>query len=228
MPVSDLHVVRVFVDEEGKHGNPLGVFLDGSHVAAGERQAIARDLGFAETVFVDDRGRGELRIFTPGLELPLAGHPLVGTAWLLERAGYEISTLRPPAGEVPTWREADLTWIRARPEWSPPFELRELDAPAEVDAHSTPGPDAMLQIWAWASRDAGRVRARVFPGEAGIDEDEATGSAAMQLVAELGRPVAIEQGTGSLLHARPGPGGTAEVGGRVAHVRAEPYEWRHA
>ena len=44
------------------------------------RQAIARDLGFAETVFIDDPERAELRIFTPTVKLQLAGHPMVGTA----------------------------------------------------------------------------------------------------------------------------------------------------
>ena len=40
-------------------------------------------LGFSETVYVDDPDTGQLRIFTPAAELPFAGHPLVGTAWLL-------------------------------------------------------------------------------------------------------------------------------------------------
>ena len=63
------------------------MFLDGAEVAEAERQPIAAELGFSETVFVDDRERGEMRIFTPGVELPLAGHPLVGTAWLLRGRG---------------------------------------------------------------------------------------------------------------------------------------------
>jgi PhzF family phenazine biosynthesis protein len=67
-----LHVLRVFCAADGSGGNPLGVFLDGGAVPEAERQSIATDLGFAETVFVDDAGRGELRIFTPGVELPLA------------------------------------------------------------------------------------------------------------------------------------------------------------
>jgi len=226
MPISELHVVRVFVGEDGEHGNPLGVFLDGASVPDGDRQPIAHELGFAETVFVDHAARGELRIFTPNMELPLAGHPLVGTSWLLARQGLGVATLRPPAGEVATWSEDGTIWIRGRPEWSPPFELRELASAAEVDAHPLPGPESMFEVWAWSDRDSGRVRARVFPGEAGIDEDEATGSAAMMLVAELGRPITIDQGGGSLILARPGPDGTAEVGGRTEHVSAEPYEWR--
>src|SRR5919106_884713 len=95
-----LHVLKVFVGDDGAGGNPLGVFLDGGTVVASDRQAVAARLGFSETVFVDDAERGELRIFTPGVELPFAGHPLVGTAWLLARERTPLDILRPPAGEV--------------------------------------------------------------------------------------------------------------------------------
>ena len=70
------------------------------------RQAVAADLGFSETVYVDDPDRGSLRIFTPASELPFAGHPLVGTAWLLRESGLRVGTLHPPAGPVPTWVES--------------------------------------------------------------------------------------------------------------------------
>lgn len=98
--MSKLHVLKVFVGGDGAGGNPLGVFLDGASVPEAARQPIAKRLGFSETVFVDDRSTGELRIFTPETELPFAGHPLVGTAWLLLREGHDVSVLRPPAGEA--------------------------------------------------------------------------------------------------------------------------------
>jgi len=81
----ELHVLRVFLGDGGTGGNPLGVFLDGGSVPEGRRQDVAADLGFSETVFVDDAARGEIRIYTPAVEIPFAGHPVVGTAWLLER-----------------------------------------------------------------------------------------------------------------------------------------------
>ena len=91
--MTTLHTLRVFLGPDGEGGNPLGVFPDGHLIAPADRQAVAAELGFSETVFVDDRATGELRIFTPAVELPLAGHPLVGTAWLL---GSTCSA-RPPA-----------------------------------------------------------------------------------------------------------------------------------
>ena len=214
-----LHTLRVFLGADGAGGNPLGVVLDGAAVPAAARQAVAAGLGFSETVFVDDARTGELRIFTPTVELPLAGHPLVGTAWLLG----DVDTLRPPAGEVPTWREGALTWIRGRPRWAPPYDIVELGSVADVDAFAIPGGDAMAAVWAWEDEAAGRLRARVFPNGIGIAEDEATGAAALQFGERLGRDLVIRQGEGSELHVRPGADGTVAVGGRVASVSERSY-----
>lgn len=215
MSSAALHVLRVFCAEDSSGGNPLGVFLDGPSVPEDRRQAIAAELGFAETVFVDDRDRAALRIFTPEVELPLAGHPLVGTAWLLREQGDAVEMLRPPAGEVPVRFEGELTFVSGDPAWAPPFEFVEVGSPAEVDALDGP-PEGYgwVEVWSWTEMPD-TIRARVFVAEAGIDEDEATGSAAMRLVAQIGRPIEIRQGAGSLIYARPVEGGLAEVGGRV-------------
>ena len=216
--MNDVQTLRVFLGADGAGGNPLGVVLDGAGVPAADRQAFAAELGFSETVFVVDRATGELHIHTPTVELPLAGHPLVGTAWLLAETGTPVSTLRPPAGEVQTWNEDGLTWIRGRPEWGPPYDKPQLDSIAAVDAFAVPGGDAMVAAWAWEDEAAGRLRARVFPNGIGIAEDEATGAAALQFGALLGRDLVIRQGEGSELHVRPGGDGTVAVGGRVAFM----------
>lgn len=218
-----LHVLRVFCAEDGSGGNPLGVFLDGDEIAPERRQEVGLDLGFAETVFVDERATGTLRIFTPTVELALAGHPLVGTAWLLAREGEAVAALRPPAGDVAVRFADDLTWIAGDPEQGPPWELRELASPAAVDALDGPPADAgEVALWAWADRDAGRIRQRVFAHEIAIVEDEATGSAAMRLVARLGCDLEISQGKGSVIYARM-RGDLPEVGGRVALDEVRNY-----
>jgi predicted PhzF superfamily epimerase YddE/YHI9 len=224
--VPELHVVRVFTGDDGAGGNPLGVFLAPDLPPDDAWQAVAADLGFSETVFASDPATGRLRIFTPAAELPLAGHPLVGTSWLLHELGRGVDTLQPPAGAVPTWRDGDWTWIRARAEWAPPFEIRQLGSAAEVDAaDATDMPEnAETELWAWADEEGGVVRARVFPRALGILEDEATGAAALRLCDTLGRAIDIRQGEGSRVLARPGPGGTVEVGGRVAAVERRAYE----
>lgn len=219
-----LHVLRVFVGDGGAGGNPLGVFLDGAQVAEGERQGIAADLGFSETVFVEDPEQGRLRIFTPKEELPFAGHPLVGTAWLLTSEGLDVPTLRPPAGEVPVRVEGGVTFISGRPEWAPPYEHIELASPAEVEALAGPpnGQD-LAGVWAWEDERAGYVRARVFPMRSGIDEDEATGAHAVRLAARLARTIIIRQGKGSLIFADPQPDGTVEIGGRTELVEVREH-----
>jgi trans-2,3-dihydro-3-hydroxyanthranilate isomerase len=72
-------------------GNPLAVVLDAEGLDADAMQRIAREFNLSETVFVlpptDRRHRAKLRIFTPGRELPFAGHPTVGTAVLLGLQG---------------------------------------------------------------------------------------------------------------------------------------------
>jgi predicted PhzF superfamily epimerase YddE/YHI9 len=223
--VPELHVLRVFVNEDGEWGNPLGVFLDGSQVPEPERQRVAAELGFSETVYVDDRTAGRVRIFTPGLELPFAGHPTVGTAWLLARTGDPVAALQTPAGEVGVRIEGEQVHVAARPEWSPALNYVELGTPSGVRGLSAPPRGSRAAYaWAWIDEAAGTIRARCFIEEAGIAEDEATGSAAIVLAARLERPVTIHQGRGSVLAVRPLGDGRVEVGGgvRLDEVRDHP------
>ncbi|MFE0167116.1 PhzF family phenazine biosynthesis protein, partial [[Kitasatospora] papulosa] len=223
-----IDVLRVFCGPDGSNGNALGVVRDGRRYPDNDsRQALARKLGFSETVFVDDPERGTVDIRTPGLRLPFAGHPLVGAAWLLD-----LEILELPIGDVTARQDGEFTWITGRPEWAPPRTLEQYASAAEVEALTGPPPgEGRLYVWAWEDEAAGRVRARSFPrspeergdgrsGGAGAhtgetDEDEATGAAAMQLSAELGRALNITQGRGSQILTAPAPDGTMEVGGRV-------------
>jgi predicted PhzF superfamily epimerase YddE/YHI9 len=214
--MAELHVLRVFCDAEWSHGNPLGVFLDGDEVPEERRQEVAAELGFSETVFVDDATEGRMRIFTPGLELGFAGHPSVGTAWLLAKEREVVPVLRPPAGEVEVRTEGGLTFVAARPEWGPDWMFFQLqDALAVEEAPDLPDGTQVGCIWAWIDEAEGTVRSRCFSHDDGIGEDEATGSAAICLAAELGRDIDIRQGRGSRLDARFLGEGRAEVGGRV-------------
>ena len=72
-------------------GNPLGVVLNAKGLTGGQMQAIAAEFNLAETTFVlppeDPANTAEVRIFTPRYDMPFAGHPNVGTAFALARAG---------------------------------------------------------------------------------------------------------------------------------------------
>lgn len=84
------HHVDVFAGAP-LEGNPLGVFPDARGLSDGEMQALALELNLSETTFVlppsTSGAAYRVRIFTPGRELPFAGHPLVGTPWVMAREG---------------------------------------------------------------------------------------------------------------------------------------------
>lgn len=74
-------------------GNPLAVVLDAERLSGVQMQAIAAEFNLSETVFVlppRSQGAKKLRIFTPRAELPFAGHPTVGTAFLLAKLGLVL------------------------------------------------------------------------------------------------------------------------------------------
>ena len=72
-------------------GNPLAVITDGDEISAARMQDVAREMNLSETVFVqrptNNRALARLRIFTTTQELPLAGHPVIGTWFLLAQLG---------------------------------------------------------------------------------------------------------------------------------------------
>ncbi|MFJ5552275.1 PhzF family phenazine biosynthesis protein [Streptomyces sp. NPDC093225] len=225
--MNDLDVLKVFCAADGSHGNPLGVVRNGRTCPDdASRAELATRLGFSETVFVDDPERGVVDIWTPpGQRMAFAGHPLVGTAWLLD-----IEELVVPAGEVWARNDGEFSWITARAEWAVGRRLVQYADPAQVDELPAPPPgEGWLYAWAWEDEAAGRVRARGFPRRPCLDEDEATGAAAIALTAELGRALNITQGAGSQILTAPGPGGVVELGGRVRFAPAGSYgdaQWR--
>ena len=151
--VTMLHVLRVFIGPDGSGGNPLGVFVEGGEIAPERRQAVAHDLDFSETVFVDsvDDGVARIVIHTPATELPFAGHPAVGTGWLLRNLDIDVRTLRCVSGDVAAWQDGELAWIRARPDWV--RGIPEPDRLASAAAVDSVVPPQMGEpgryVWAW-------------------------------------------------------------------------------
>ncbi len=86
-------------------GNPLAVVTDGDGLSAARMQAIAREMNLSETVFVqkptNNRALARLRIFTTTCELPLAGHPVIGTWFLLA----ELGVVPAQKGAVHIWQQ---------------------------------------------------------------------------------------------------------------------------
>jgi trans-2,3-dihydro-3-hydroxyanthranilate isomerase len=99
--------VDVFTDRQFG-GNPLAVVLDAQGLTTEQMQAVAAEFNLAETTFVlppkDPKHAAEVRIFTPKAEMPFAGHPNVGTAFVLARTGRVIGdklVFEEKAGLVP-------------------------------------------------------------------------------------------------------------------------------
>jgi trans-2,3-dihydro-3-hydroxyanthranilate isomerase len=114
----DLEFVQVDVfTERVLAGNPLAVFLDGRGLDDGTMLAIAREMNLSETTFVLPPSRegcaAAIRIFTPVRELPFAGHPTLGTAWVLATEGASGGAARfaleEGIGPVPVELEGDAT-----------------------------------------------------------------------------------------------------------------------
>lgn len=117
----------VLVDVFGEKpftGNQLAVVLDGAALSAREMQDIAREFNLSETTFVLGAHEGErgypVRIFTPERELPFAGHPTLGTAWVIDnllrtRPSGRV-TLDLAVGSIPVARDeaTGLLWMTQR------------------------------------------------------------------------------------------------------------------
>lgn len=216
----DVTVLRVFTDSSGNFGNPLAV-VDARAVQVHNRQRLASQLGYSETVFVDLPVAGSTtahaRIYTPTTELAFAGHPTVGVAWWLRQQGTPIRTLQVPAGIVQVSYDDDVTAINARCQWAPEFaihDLESLDELAAADPADFPD-DTQHYLWTWIDKSAGHLRSRMFAPGLGVPEDEATGSAAVRITDYLSRDLTIVQGKGSVIETTWNPEGWVRVAGRV-------------
>ena len=129
------YILDVFAESKYA-GNQLAVVLDFDRQLSGDRmQAIAREMHYSETTFVQSDCPGEngydVRIFTPGCEVPFAGHPTIGTAWVIRNKiaadNPDTITLNLKAGQIPVTQTSDadghlITWLKAlQPEFGEVF-----------------------------------------------------------------------------------------------------------
>lgn len=196
-----VRVARVFT-RDGAGGNPLGIHdgLLGSH----EMQTIAATLGYSETIFlgaVSESSRS-VRIFTPTYEMPFAGHPLVGAAWHSAVVGSAMA-FECPIGRVNGRRidadraGIDVAQLPAIEPVDPPIGVTRAwiaSMPLQYEMHCLADPEAVATCrpidrpdhrYVFSIADGPLVRARFFAAGVGVDEDPATGSAAVALAAVL-------------------------------------------
>jgi trans-2,3-dihydro-3-hydroxyanthranilate isomerase len=117
-------ILDVFA-EKPYAGNQLAVFTDAAGITTERMQQIAREINYSETTFIMSKdhqlGIYEVRIFTPEFEVPFAGHPTLGTAYVIQNYlrpnASQSLTLRLKVGDIPVWTSKDangqdLCWMR--------------------------------------------------------------------------------------------------------------------
>ncbi len=225
-------VVDVFT-ETPFAGNPLAVVLGADDLPTASLQALANEFSLSETAFPmapDVAGADyRLRIFTPAMELPFAGHPSVGAAWVLRELGRTAAgrvVQSCGAGLLPLEVADDgVTLTGGTPEAGPALDPGPLLAATGLGADDFAGSprvascglgftylpvrrEALARVrpdvgalraadggadrregafggLSVVARDGDGWRCRVFAFDAGVDEDPATGSAALGLCAAL-------------------------------------------
>ncbi|MGC0151494.1 PhzF family phenazine biosynthesis protein [Chromobacterium vaccinii] len=239
MDAYPFQIVNVFA-EQRFGGNPLAVFTDAAGLSDGDMQQIARQFNLSESVFLfpgDADCAASLRIFTPGHELPFAGHPTLGAAAVLHAAGEhdDAFALRTRSGLIALSHDDGVFRLRALPAQARPgcgtgeaaamLGLDEADvahAPQWVDTGSE-----QLLI-ALSSREA-VLRARPDPAlfvrhatlrpgrSVAYVWHQREGVATVRLFFEQDGAVLEDPGTGSAC---------ANLGGWCARNGLSPLSWR--
>jgi trans-2,3-dihydro-3-hydroxyanthranilate isomerase len=137
------HIVDVFAEKKYA-GNQLAVFRGAGELTRAEMQSIARETNFSETTFiladVPDKGGFDVRIFTPREEVPFAGHPTLGTAYIINQAilhgEAQKVTLNLKVGQIPVSFHPDGTcWMQQiQPMFGPQHEAAALVAVLGLEA----------------------------------------------------------------------------------------------
>jgi PhzF family phenazine biosynthesis protein len=121
-------IVNVFTQQRALTGNPLCVFENAEAFSTETMQALARQFNLSETTFVlpSTHAAARVRIFTPGYEMPFAGHPTLGTAHVCRalRLGGDSLELEMLAGVIPVSAAGDRWTLTA-----PTVSWREFDVP---------------------------------------------------------------------------------------------------
>ena len=114
------YIVDVFTEKKYA-GNQLAVFFNAQDLSTEQMQEITREINFAESTFVTavdvENNQAAVRIFTPASEMQFAGHPVIGTSWVILNKvfdhGTKAITLNVPIGPIPVKEINDQLWLKA-------------------------------------------------------------------------------------------------------------------
>jgi trans-2,3-dihydro-3-hydroxyanthranilate isomerase len=119
----EFYIVDVFAIDQYT-GNQLAVFCNADQLSLGQMQQIAKEINFSESTFITGAGHHyPVKIFTPQVELPFAGHPTLGTAWVIQqyidRQPLSMVTLKYTAGQIPVTfnyvdNQPEVLWMQQK------------------------------------------------------------------------------------------------------------------
>lgn len=130
------YIVDVFAEKKYA-GNQLAVFMDAATLSTEQMQQIARETNFAESTFVTHfdaaTAAATIRIFTPDQEMKFAGHPIIGTSWVLMNKIMTNDptdiTITVPIGQIPVNQVGSLVWLKAaQPQFFGTFSIDDMVA----------------------------------------------------------------------------------------------------
>lgn len=214
----EVNIVDVFIDEDGKFGNPVGIVIDEhNRLSESERQKIAAKLNFSETVYIDSLSEiTEISIYNPQHKVKFAGHAVLGTAFFIKHShGKDLDAIKCGNEQVQVKTLDGVVYVSAPLSIMPNWNYKQLESPNSVEKLSSNDVSEFEHtfVWAWKDVSKGLVRARTFAPDWGIPEDQANGSGSMKLAAQLNKNLVITHGLGSIIYARPTEPDYAEVGG---------------
>jgi trans-2,3-dihydro-3-hydroxyanthranilate isomerase len=123
MPKCKFYIVDVFAERKFE-GNQLAVFICEEALFEAEMQKIAKEMNYSETTFITSKENYDVRIFTPEVELPFAGHPTIGTAYVIQqeliKGNVKTILLNLKIGPIPVLfkyksGKPDLIWMEQNP-----------------------------------------------------------------------------------------------------------------
>lgn len=128
------HIVDVFAENKYS-GNQLAVFEHAQDLTVAQMQNIAREINFAESTFITQIDKASnvatIRIFTPEFEMKFAGHPIIGTAWVIMNRIFgnpnQAINLTVPIGNIPVFQQDNRVWLQsAQPNFFDVFQVEDL------------------------------------------------------------------------------------------------------
>jgi predicted PhzF superfamily epimerase YddE/YHI9 len=221
----EVHQIRIFTDERGKFGSTLGVVVDEQRDLDDVRRLeITRQLGYSETVFINNLSLNDVSIFSQQGEVSFAS-PLLGVAWFIQnKIGKQLGHLVCKNTKLHILNKNGFIWLELYdPGILPPWQLEELSSADMIDNLKSEdiSKDSHVLKWSWIDQESqpGIIRARTFAPAWEIPEEEANGSGSMKLTMNLNRSLIIKHGKGSVIRTLKNKNGVL-VGGLVCYDKS--------